>query len=299
VNATPAPALLEPTVLAGLGNLELVARAVVDGFVLGLHRSLRPGFSLEFADYRAYEPGDDPRFVDWNVYARSERLVLKRYLGETSTHLMILLDASASMSIATQGVSKLQYAKYLAAALAYLAVRQHDPVGWMVFDSRLREYAPPRSRRDTLRTFLHALDRVTPGGATDSGAALGPFARRVNRRGLVAVISDFFCDPQEILESVRPLAARGQDAVLFQVLDPSDRAPSLGAGALLEDVETGERMEVSAEFAHAEYPQRMDAHARELARTARDSAADHVLLDTSKPLDRALRAYLEFRRRRA
>jgi uncharacterized protein (DUF58 family) len=294
-----APGLLDPRVLAGLANLELVARAVVDGFMVGLHRSLRPGFSLEFADYRPYEPGDDPRFIDWNAYARSDRLVMKRYVGETSTHLMIVLDASASMGIRGRGaVSKLQYAKYTAASLAYLAHRQHDPLGWAIFDAQLREYAPPQSRRNPLGSFLHALERTAPGGATDAAAALGPFARRVNRRGLVALISDFLCEPEPLLESVRPLAARGQELLLLQVLDPADLDPLLEGGELLEDSETGETMAVSPEFARHEYPERMARHVAALARAARESGADHVTLDTSAPLDRALRSYLSFRRGR-
>ncbi len=290
--------LLDPKVLGGLAHLELVARTVVEGLLSGLHRSLRPGFSVEFADYRAYEPGDDPRFIDWNAYARTDRLVLKRYQGETTTHLMIALDASASMGTRSTGVSKLEYARFLAAALGYIALGQHDPVGWIVFDEKLREYRPPGSRRGQLRALCHALERTEPGSGTDVASGLEPFARRVNRRGLVALISDFFCEPEAMLRGVRPLAARGQELMLFHVLDPADRAPSLQDGALLVDAESGRELEVSAEFAQREYPQRIAAHIERVARAARELRADHVLIETSQPLDAALRAYLSIRRRK-
>ena len=145
-----------------MSNLDLVARAAVHGFLNGLHRSPTFGFSQEFAEYRAYSEGDDPRFVDWNVYARTERTYIKRYLGETNTHLVILLDASASMAYTSGGVSKLQYAKFLAATLAYLAARQHDAVGLIIFDEQVRDHRPPSSRIGRLQTVLHAIDRAQP-----------------------------------------------------------------------------------------------------------------------------------------
>ncbi len=144
--ATRPTRLLQPEVLAGLANLELVARAVVEGFLIGLHRSPRFGFSQEFAEYRAYAEGDDPRFIDWNVYARTDRAYIKRFLGETNSHLIILLDASASMGIATQNISKLRYGQFLAASLAYLASKQHDAVGTLIFDDQTRAYRAPSSR---------------------------------------------------------------------------------------------------------------------------------------------------------
>lgn len=289
--------LLDPALLAKIANLELLARRAVDGFLTGMHRSVRMGFSLEFADYRAYEPGDDPRLIDWNAYARTDRTVIKRYRGETTTQLMLALDASASMGIRSGSVSKLEYARMLCAALAYLALGQHDPVGLVVFDSAVREYRRPASRRLQLRSLLHALDSAAPGNTTDFGAALAVFSQRVKRRGMVAVISDFFCEPEKILQAVRPLAARKQDLVLFHVLDPADRAPDPRARARLRDVETGVEMEVGEAFLRNEYPERLTRHIEHLARSAREMGADHVLLDTSQPLDVALRSYLQLRRR--
>jgi len=213
---------LDPSALEGLGDLELVARAAVDGFLSGLHRSLRFGFSLEFADYRPYVPGDDPRFIDWNAYARSGRSYLKRYVGETTTQLTLLLDASASMGVGSAGVGKLRYAKLLCAALATLAARQHDPVGLIVFDSEIREQRPASARHGQLRALMHALERSEARSGTDFARAFELLRRRARRRGLVAVVSDFYGDPATWLEAVRPFAYRGHDVMLFQVLDPAD-----------------------------------------------------------------------------
>src|SRR5687767_5503278 len=152
--------LLKPETLAGLANLDLVARAVVNGFLTGMHRSPFFGFSQEFAEYRAYSEGDDPRFVDWNVYARTDRTYIRRYEGETNTRLMILLDASASMGFSSHAVGKLQYAKFIAASLAYLAARQHDPVGLLVFDEKVRQYRPANSRAGSMLGMIHAIDAV-------------------------------------------------------------------------------------------------------------------------------------------
>src|SRR4026209_2279913 len=155
---TAAPThLLEPETLAGLANLDLVARAVVEGFLTGMHRSPFFGFSQEFAEYKMYSEGDDPRFVDWNVYARTERTYIRRYEGETNTRLMILLDASASLDHSSGDVSKLQYGKFLAAALAYLAARQHDPVGLIVFDEQIRQFRPATSRPGSLHGMIHTI----------------------------------------------------------------------------------------------------------------------------------------------
>ena len=189
---TAAPThLLKPETLAGLANLDLVARAVVEGFLTGMHRSPFFGFSQEFAEYKAYAEGDDPRFVDWNVYARTERTYIKRYIGETNTRLEILLDASASMGFGSGKVTKLLYGKFLAATLAYLAARQHDAVGLIVFDDAIREHRPASSRSGRLSSVLHAIDRTEPGKGTDMKVPFERFREVEKGRGLVAVISDF------------------------------------------------------------------------------------------------------------
>src|SRR5262245_37356449 len=174
-NSTPQGRLLPPETLSKLSNLELIARTAVEGFLTGLHRSPHYGFSQEFKEYRAYVEGDDPRFVDWNVYARTERTYIRRYEGETNTRLMLVLDASASMGYSSRGITKLQYAKYLAAALAYLASRQHDPVGLIVFDEEVRHYRAPASRAGSLQGLIHTIDAVEAGRGTDLVKCFGSF----------------------------------------------------------------------------------------------------------------------------
>lgn len=298
VNRTTARELLQPEVLSRLKNLDLVARSVVEGFLIGLHRSPRFGFSQEFAEYRTYNEGDDPRFIDWNVFARSERMVIKRFLGETNSHLMLLLDASASMGFGGPPVTKLRYGQYLAASLAYLASRQHDAVGCMIFDEEVRDFRPPSSRAGKLQSVLHCIDAAEARTGTKFEKPFDKFHEQSIRRGLVAVISDFYCDIEHLFDAVRPLAWQGQDVVLFQVLDEQELNPEFNANVLLEDLETGQAVEVAPEFMRDDYPARMQAHIDNLSRAASGIGADHVLVNTRDSLDNALRNYLLFRQRR-
>jgi uncharacterized protein (DUF58 family) len=288
VQSASAQSLLKPEVLASLSTLELVARSAVEGFFQGLHRSPRFGFSQEFAEYKAYAEGDDPRFVDWNVFARTDR---------TNTRLMLALDVSASMGYASASLSKLRYAKFVAAALAHLALQQHDPVGLVAFDSGIKVYRPASSRAGTLSGILHALDNLQPGSVTDLSESLRQLREHCQRRGLVAVISDLYCDPEALVRSVQPMAWRGHDIIIFQVLDRAELEPQWQESVLLRDVESGQTLEVSPEYLHTTYRERMQAHVAKLRKVTAGSGADHVLLITDEPLDKALRRYLMFRQR--
>lgn len=298
MNHSAGPRLLAPETLAGLANLELVARSAVEGFLLGLHRSPRFGFSQEFAEYRAYVEGDDPRFVDWNVFARTERTYVRRYEGETNTRLVILLDASASMGYSSGAVSKLQYAKFMAAALAYLAMKQHDPVGLIVFDDSVRHYRPPSGRGGALQGLLHVLEDVAPGRSTDIAGSFQKFREHLTKRGLVAVISDLYCDPAAMSRAVQPLAYRGHDIMFFQVLDRDELQPSWRESVVLQDMESGQAMEVSPQYLEHGYRERLERHLSGLRQAAASVGANQVLVRTDEPLDRALRRYLLFRQRR-
>jgi uncharacterized protein (DUF58 family) len=290
--------LIKPEVLATLSNLELIARTVVDGALVGLHRSPFFGFSQEFAEYRQYVEGDDPRFVDWNVYARTDRTYIKRFLGETNSHLMLLLDASASMGFSSGAVSKFRYAQMLAASLAYLASHQHDAVGTLIFDEQIRDFRAPSSRSGQLHAIIHGLDAAQPARRTNLQQPFERFRDHVTRRGLVAVISDFYCDPEAMLQAVRPLAWHGQDVVLMQLLDPFELRPEVSASTLFEDMETGEAIEVSPDFMQREYRDKVQAHIAALRSAAIRAGADHLVFDTSAPLDEPLRQYLQFRQKR-
>ena len=289
--------LLRPEVLASLSTLELVARSAVEGFFQGLHKSPRFGFSQEFAEYKAYAEGDDPRFIDWNVFARTDRTYIKRYLGETNTRLMIALDVSASMGYGTGPVNKLRYAKFVAASLAYMAIHQHDPVGLIAFDSKIRSYRPATSRTGALTGILHALDGLEAGSETDLTASFKQMHEHMQRRGLVAVISDLYCDPEALTRAVQPFAWGGHDIMIFQILDRTELDPKWEESVLLEDVESGRQIEVSPDYMRTTYKERINAHLRKMQQVAAKSRADHVLLVTDEPLDKALRRYMMFRQR--
>lgn len=291
--------LLTPETLAGLSNLELVARTAVEGFLTGLHRSPHYGFSQEFKEFRAYAEGDDPRFVDWNVYARTDKTYIRRFEGETNTRLMILLDASASMGYGSGSITKLQYAKFLAAALAYLAARQHDPIGLIVFDEEVRHFRRAASRAGSLEGMIHTIDSVTPGHGTNLEACFRSFGEHLQRRGLVAVISDLYCDPAAMAKAVQPLAYRGHDIILFQLLDPQEVKPGWRESVVLEDLETHRTINVSPEYLETEYRRRLEGHVESLRQAAANVGAHQLMITTDEPLDRALRRYLLFRQGRA
>ena len=297
MSAAPPSALLRPEVLASLSTLELVARSAVEGFFQGLHRSPKFGFSQEFAEYKAYAEGDDPRFIDWNVFARTDRTYIKRYQGETNTRLMIALDASASMGYGTGPVNKLRYAKFVAASLAYMALHQHDPTGLIAFDSKIRSYRPASSRTGSLTAILHELDKLEAGSETDLAASFHQMHEHMQRRGLVAVISDLYCDPEALTRAVQPFAWGGQDIMIFQILDRTELDPKWEESVLLEDVESGRQVEVSPDYMRTTYRERVREHLEKVRSAAARSRADHVLLVTDEPLDKALRQYLMFRKR--
>lgn len=289
---------LDPQILAGIANLELTARTVVDGFIAGLHRSPDFGFSQEFAEYRQYVPGDDLRYVDWNVYARSGRLYLKRYHGETNTRLTVLLDRSNSMEFASEGIRKIDYARYLAASMAYLAHHQRDAVGLITFDDDIRDFIPPSSRQGQWMKVLHAIDRAEPGHRTDFAKPFLQFQEVLRSRGIVLVVSDFYADPVAVARTVAPLRHRGNDVILFHVLDPMEVAPVFNEPKILIDLETGHEMEVSPEYAQGPYRRKIDSHLAAMKSEAEAAGLTYMLAETNKPLDRALREYLSIRQGR-
>ena len=290
---------LNPDVLAGISGLELIAKTVVQGFVSGLHRSPNFGFSQEFAEYRSYTPGDDLRYVDWNVYARTDRFYLKRYRGETNTLLTVLLDASNSMKYASHAVSKMDYARYIAASLFYLAIHsQRDAAGLIVFDDELRDYIRPSTRQGQLHRLLAALERAEPRARTDFAKPILHFQEMLRRRGFVVLISDFYDDPDKIVRTVEPMRFHGNEVLFFHVLDPQEIRPKLREPMTLIDLETDEALEVTPDYAHHDYREKMDAHLKELADRVRAAGMEYYLLVTDRPLDGALREFLTLRQGR-
>jgi uncharacterized protein (DUF58 family) len=289
---------LEPRVLAAVNGLDLVAKTVVDGFVAGLHRSPDFGFSQEFAEYRSYTPGDDLRQVDWNVFARSERIVLKRYRGETNSQLTVMLDASNSMAYGSHSVNKMDYARYLAASLCYMASQQRDACGLIVFDDEVRNFIPPSTRQGQLHRLLHGVEKAEPRARTDFLRPFEHFQEFLKRRGIAAVISDFWAQPEAIIKSVAPLRFRGNEVILFHVLDPQEVRPKLRGPAILIDMETNDSMEVSPDYAQVEYREKIDAHIQAMRDNAKRGGMDYFQVTTDRPLDEALREYLSIRQGR-
>ena len=283
---------LAPEVLARIGSLELIARSVVEGFIAGLHRSPHLGFSTDFAEHRQYMPGDDLRHLDWKLLARTDRLYIKKYQGDTNTQMHILLDASASMGYGSGEVTKLQFAQYLASSLAFLGVRQHDSVGLVAFDQDVIEHVPPRSRAGHMRTVLGCIERLVPGRGTALVEQLHRTAELLTRRGLIVLISDLYDDPESLMKGLEHLRFQGNDVIVFQVLDRQELDFDFPEPVVLEDSETEEQLHVMPDVLRDEYLRQIRAHVDALKQGAARNRIDFEMLRTSEPLDAALFSYL-------
>lgn len=289
---------IDPRILAAGHSLQLIARNVVEGFVAGLHRSPYHGFSLEFSEYREYSPGDDIRRVDWKVYGRSDRFYVKKFQGDTNTQLFLLLDISSSMTLNTDGPSKLDYGRFLAASLAYFCVRQNDAVGLTTFNSSVRRYTPPRTRQGQLLSILHHLEQIEPGGETRIGDVLEEMAGQIRKRSMVVLISDLYEEAAGLAKALRYFHHRGSDVLIFHVLDPFELELPLTGITTLEDMETGDQLPFASEHSRQAYLRELQGHIAELRRECHNVRIDYELMNTSEPLDRALYRYLSLRSRR-
>jgi uncharacterized protein (DUF58 family) len=285
-----ATSFLDPRVLATIGNLELLARTVVDGFLHGLHRSSRLGLSLEFAEHRAYMPGDDIRRIDWRVFGRTDRFYLKTYEAETNASVTILLDISPSMTYASGGLSKLDYGRFLAACLAWFSARQRDRIGLVLFDEDVVEHIPPSTRH--LQAVLHAIERLRPGMGGRLSVPLRRVAGRLRRHGIVVLISDFYEEPEQVRDAVDLVRATGTDVLAFHLLDPAELTFPFEAASTFEDLESRERVPVVPEDLRGRYRELIRAHLEELGSRMAASRVDYSVCDTSRPLDFALHEYL-------
>ena len=286
--------LLDPAVLARIGGLELIARRVVDGFLGGMHRARGFGTTTDFAEHRAYLPGDDVRRIDWRLYARSDRLHVKEFEAENTVAVTALVDVSRSMAFAAGGrVTKLMYARMLAASLLWLARRQRDRVGVATFDAALRALVPPAGRH--LPQALHALEQASAGGAGTLDAPLRAAAAHVGGRGIVAVLSDLYAEPEAAIDAVVALRQRGNELLLLHVLDPAELDFPFDDAAGVRDLETGEVLPVVPRAMCEEYRRLVAAHLADLERLAAARGVTYARFDTSAPLDGALARFLAVR----
>jgi len=294
----PGANLLDPTVLARIGDLEMRAKLVVEGFIQGLHRAPHLGASTDFAEHRPYMPGDDVRRVDWRLYARTDRYYVKEFEADTNTNLLLVLDVSRSMSYG----AKLPYACTLAACLAYFSSLQRDRVGLVTFANGVVDYVPPSAKH--LQLVLHSLDhaeRGVPGTAGGPPATYTDVFRRlsenVRRRSMVAIISDFYEEPDEVVSAINRLRGRGNDLMALHVLDPTERDFPFMDATNFVDLESGERMPIVPEYLRDEYRRLVAEHVRTLGRRLGGQNVDYGLFDTSQPMDKALYRYLGARQK--
>ena len=296
-SSAPAPArFIDPSALARIGNLELVAKRVVDGFINGLHRSPYLGFSIDFAEHRQYWPGDDIRRIDWRLYARTDRFHVKLYEAETNANFLVALDVSGSMGFGTEGMPKLEYGKYLAASLAYFSSKQRDRVGLATFTDDVRDWIPCSAKH--LEQILHTLDRVEAGGPGAVAAPVRKLAGLLKRTGIVAVISDFYEGAGEVIGALSELKHAGQDVIAFHLLDAAELDFPFDRPVSFQDLESEERMPVIPRKVRDRYHGLLEEHREELRRRFTRDDVDYVLVDTRQPLDRVLFDYLSARMRR-
>jgi uncharacterized protein (DUF58 family) len=291
--------LLEPRELAALGGLEFVARHVVEGFIAGLHRSPHRGFSVEFAEHRMYQPGDDLRYIDWRMYGRSDRYYIKQFEEETNLRAYLLIDGSASMAWSSDPSvpAKFWYAQQLAACLSLLLIRQGDAAGLIGFDDEVRAHLSPRGGRRHWHELVRQLARLEARGRTDAGGALRDVAGKLRRRGLVVLLSDLLVDQEATRLALRFLRHRGHEVLVFHLLDPGERElPGVGDARFI-DPETGEEVPASAADLRQEYRDAVARAIEEWRAALVPQGIDYVVVSTDQPMAHALRAYLGKRER--
>ncbi len=288
---------LSPETLSRLANLEIRARLVVEGFVTGLHKSPYHGFSVEFAEHRQYMPGDELKNIDWKVLAKTDRYYVKQYEEETNLKSYILLDASNSMKYGSRNVTKIQYATYLAASLAFLMLKQRDAVGLAVFADVILDYVPPRSVQSYLIHILKVLENLKPQGTTNISPVFHELAERLKRRGLVIIISDLFDDPEKVVSGLKHFRYKNHEVLVFHVLDPMEYSFAFEKEAVFYDMETDEEVFTLPWHIRGDYRIQLQDLLKYYKRICSENSIDYILLNTETELDKALSDYLLKRKR--
>ncbi len=286
----------DPKVLAGISNLSLRARWVVEGIMSGIHRSRSKGFSVEFEEHREYSPGDEIRRIDWKALGKFDRYFIKEYEDETNLRAYLLLDTSASMDYSSDGITKFDYGCTLTASLAYLILRQQDAAGLVTFSNRIENVIPPRAKRDYLTQIVHALENQRPGGETNVGRILEEIAGQIKRRGIVVLVSDLLDEPAQILKGLRLFRFKGNDVIVFHILDQAELDLPFEGNILFEDLEAANLNVIADPRAIRQtYRQVVEEFTEQMRKECHDSSIDYQLISTSTPLDRALASYLSWR----
>lgn len=293
-----AASLIDPHTLMRIKDLQLRAKVIVEGFFSGLHRSPHHGFSVEFSEYRQYSPGDDPRYLDWRLYARSDRYYIKRFEDETNLRCHLLVDASRSMGFGSQGYSKAEYARTAAATLAYFLATQHDAVGVLTFDEKTVEYLPARYRPGHLHRLMLCLERPLSGKATDLTAPLEQIASTVTKRGLIVLVSDLLAPIDALQTNLAYLRLRGHEVIVLRVLDRAERDFTFSDPSIFHDLESGRELYVDPGAIRQQYLRRFQEHTAAIELACRDLGIDFCQMTTDRPLELALFDFLHARQRR-
>jgi len=283
---------LDPKRVNMLSNLSLVARLVVEGFITGLHKSPYHGFSVEFAEHRQYMPGDDIRHIDWKVYGKTDKYFVKEFEEETNLKAYLLVDSSGSMGYTSGKISKLQYASYLASALAYLMLKQRDAVGLLTFHEKIEKYLPPRSVQTYLNQILLELEHTQTQKETNISATLHQMAERINRRGLIILFSDLFDDPDKVLSGLKHFRHKKHEVIVFHILDPLEKSFQFKHDTIFEDLETADKLATQPWHIRKEYQRLMTDFIENYKRQCREHRIDYVPLTTDQFFDKALSQYL-------
>jgi uncharacterized protein (DUF58 family) len=290
--------LIQPQALMSIRNLEFRARMVVEGFWTGIHRSPYHGFSVEFTEYRQYTPGDDPRYLDWKVFARSDRYFLKKFEDETNLRCHLITDQSRSMTYGSLGFTKAEYAATLTATIAYFLHLQGDAVGLLTFDEGIRDFLPAKHRFSHLRRLMHTLEKPAGGKSTDLAAPLHRVVEIIRKRALVIVISDFLAPLERLEASLVQLSACGHEVVIFQVLDPAEVEFQFDEPATFEDVETGTKLLIDPGAVRTDYKRKLEAHCAAVRGVCQKLGSSYTRLTTNQPLEFALFDFLRARQQR-
>jgi uncharacterized protein (DUF58 family) len=293
----PAGSLIAPQTLMRIKSLQMRARVAVQGFIKGIHRSPYHGFSVEFSEYREYSPGDDPRFLDWRLYARSDRYYVKRFEDETNLRCHIVLDTSRSMGYRSGAYTKIDYARTAAATIAYFLSLQRDAVGLFTFEDRITDYLPPRHRPGQIRRLMAMLEREPEGRATDLAEPLEQIAAMVRRRGLIILVSDLLAPIDLLKVRLGYLRSRGHEVIVLRVLDPAEVEFRFTTPGMFLDLESGREVYIDPGTARDEYLRRFSAHRSEIERSCADLGIEHVLITSDRPLELVLFDLLSARMR--
>jgi uncharacterized protein (DUF58 family) len=283
---------LAPDVINKIDNLSLRARLVVEGFIVGMHKSPYHGFSVEFSEHRPYGYGDEIKYIDWKLWGKTDRFYIKQFEEETNLKCHLILDKSSSMNFGSKGITKFEYSKSLCAAFAYLMIKQQDAIGLTTFDNKINISIPPKSKKGHLNLLLKTLHHSKPGGETNTSKLLHALAESIDKRGLVILISDLLDNQKEILQSLRHFKYKGHEVLIFHIIDPKEKDLSYTENIKFTDLENGENIVTDARLIRQQYNKAFNHFCKFYSNGCANNKVDYVQISTEDSLDKSLMEYL-------